>query len=405
MQLFSRIDTNRVFLLDSEEARFRLAYEEATKEAKDSDGQVQIVAASSKDPETVGRILGLLESEVPFLLSSDEWSDATRNEVTRLRGVNPGKGTIIFKTGGSSGIPRFAVHDQRSLGAAAVSVWNYLENRPLCSRLDLPLYHVSGMMPVFRALVSDGVLISDGSQEASCEIPGLFLQSVVPTTLERTLRTAPSGSNPFPADIVFGGGASFDHQLLREAKRRGIPLRLVYGMTETGGMVGIQTKDAWESERFGELSMLPGNKVDVTAGKEITIQSPQLFRGYWGEEEHQGLFRTGDAGELIDGRSFTVHGRIGRFVSSGGETISLAKVEDAARKLQGVRDAVAIGMPDEEWGTRITLLVELEVLQNREIRNELRASLDSFELPQEVRAVKVIPRNAVGKVDLDQIFG
>jgi acyl-coenzyme A synthetase/AMP-(fatty) acid ligase len=62
---------------------------------------------------------------------------------------------------------------------------------------------------------------------------------------------------------------------------------------------------------------------------------------------------------------------------------------------------VVIGLPDEEWGQKVTAIVTLKNGKTpdlKEIREELKNSLTDFKIPRELKVVKDFPKTNLGKV-------
>ena len=80
----------------------------------------------------------------------------SRGEGVVLGGeIPPIDGKILIATGGTSGKPKFAIHTWDTLSAAASSLMECIgENIQSCG--ILPFHHVSGFMPVVRAIISGG---------------------------------------------------------------------------------------------------------------------------------------------------------------------------------------------------------------------------------------------------------
>ena len=269
--------------------------------------------------------------------------------------------------------------------------------------LELPLFHISGLMPVVRALVSGGVLFDD-YQDVGEDNYGMRFGSVVPTTLYRALEDPRRCEFLRGLDCVYGGGAAFSDDLLVRARALGIPLGLVYGMTETGAMVAVQRPSDFLKGESAAVDHIPGNQISVASDGEIFIDSDQLFYGYWGADPRAaGPWATGDLGQIDERGRLRVLGRKGRFVNSGGETISLERIELAGTRLDGVTDAFAMSVLDPEWGDRVHLFLETSD-SNRDWRALLKRDLDGPEVPAVVKVLQKIPRNAAGKVDTDKIL-
>ncbi|MEX2362855.1 MAG: hypothetical protein WD597_04495, partial [Balneolaceae bacterium] len=60
-----------------------------------------------------------------------------------------------------------------------------------------------------------------------------------------------------------------------------------------------------------------------------------------------------------------------------------------------------IGVPDEEWGERVTAVVTLKngkTPELEEIRSQLKEILTDFKIPKELKVVKEFPKTPTGKV-------
>ncbi|MFP4351585.1 MAG: AMP-binding protein [Puniceicoccaceae bacterium] len=405
MSLKEHLAGEPLFADPKEEEVFRRSLRKWIRADGGAVSSVRVVVFDGPAPVRAGEVLAAVWSRRPVLLASAGWGrwtwDAFRRAI-ETGGLPPG--TVLFRTGGSSGEPKFALHDWETLETAARSLRSRLGGRPLSSGLDLPLHHVGGWMPVIRAAVSGG-RVAAADRSAPGALPGLRVASVVPTTLYRILsdedRTERLRAG---ADLILAGGAAFPDDLLAAARSRGLPLSLVYGMTETAGLVAMQEPADFLSGEPPSVRPFGANRIRIVGGNEIRIESPQLFRGYLGGPRRTGGgWRTGDAGREAGGGRFVVEGRLGRFASTGGETVSLGRIEEAARSLPEVGDAWAAAVPDPEWGSRILLFVASRA--RRDWRRELRARLDPPEIPAEIRTVPEIPRSGAGKVDPDRLFG
>ena len=405
MLLKENLQKNRIFADDYSEEQFRASLSREVALCRQFEGGIREVVLTDSGPDSVAAVLSCLLTEVPALLASSSWGKWTWDAYAQVKDSRVGKGSVLIRTGGSSGKPKFAIHNWETLQASAENLWSHLGRRPLSAILDLPLNHVSGWMPVMRALVSGGSVLEPGAGEFE-QLPGMRLFSVVPTTLYRALANPKKKRILQQADRVFAGGAAFSPELLEEGRRANLALSLVYGMTETAAMVAVQDPDDFAAGREPRVSAIGGNQIEIGDQNEIRIRSSQLFAGYLGQARREGAFwPTGDLGALDEEGRLDLWGRKGRFVSSGGETVSLEKIEEAAKRLPGVADAYAAANQDPEWGERVHLFLVSEESAQVDWRKELKSILDPHEIPASVKELKEIPRNGAGKVDPDRLFG
>jgi len=149
-----------------------------------------------------------------------------------------------------------------------------------------------------------------------------------------------------------------------------------------------------------------GRPLPAGARGELWVQGPELFSGYVDAEQTRaavtrGWFRTGDLATLSDDGWCTIVGRIKDVIIRAGENISAAEVESVLEAHPDVRQAVAVGYPDDRLGERVCAFVlappSFDVEAGRawfEARGVAR-----FKTPERVVVVDAFPLLAAGKPD------
>jgi fatty-acyl-CoA synthase len=93
-------------------------------------------------------------------------------------------------------------------------------------------------------------------------------------------------------------------------------------------------------------------------------------------------------------------------INTGGEKVYPEEVEEVLKTHPSIRDAVAVGVPDEKWGEAICAMVEphegLEVTEDDVIAH-VKSHLAGFKAPKRVLPVGTIGRAANGKVDYKRL--
>jgi len=79
--------------------------------------------------------------------------------------------------------------------------------------------------------------------------------------------------------------------------------------------------------------------------------------------------------------------------------VNLEEVEAAARQTGLARECLAMGLPDEDWGERLTLFCVASGLAAEELKRALSKKLSGARLPKEVLLVDALPLNEMGKPD------
>jgi malonyl-CoA/methylmalonyl-CoA synthetase len=140
---------------------------------------------------------------------------------------------------------------------------------------------------------------------------------------------------------------------------------------------------------------------------EIEVRGPAVFGEYWGRPNEtrdafrDGWFRTGDVA-VVEDHSYRLLGRSSvDIIKTGGYKVSALEIEEVIREHPSVSDCAVTGVPDDDWGERVAVDVELRddtVLTLDELRAWMKDRLAPYKAPRELRAVPALPRNAMGKV-------
>jgi malonyl-CoA/methylmalonyl-CoA synthetase len=145
----------------------------------------------------------------------------------------------------------------------------------------------------------------------------------------------------------------------------------------------------------------------LSAGEvgEVEIRSPSLFSGYWGRPDateaafRDGWFRTGDLGMRSADGYYTLRGRRGELIISGGFNIYPREIEEVLLEDPRVREAAVVGVADAVRGEiPVAYVVTANALDSAELERVCRSQLASFKIPRAFVRVDALPRTALGKV-------
>lgn len=151
--------------------------------------------------------------------------------------------------------------------------------------------------------------------------------------------------------VAISAGAPISPELLRFFRTLGVPIRELYGLTESSGATTIQAVGS----PVGTVGRpIDGVSVELAEDGEILIGGPTVFRGYLGDEaatreaiDEQGRLRTGDVAEWVDGPHGPELKVIDRkkdvMITAGGKNITPSQIENALRFSPYVKEAVVIG--------------------------------------------------------------
>ncbi|HEY0949152.1 AMP-binding protein [Nocardioides sp.] len=300
----------------------------------------------------------------------------------------------VVETSGSTGAPKRVL-----LSRAAVLASVRASARRLGATgpwlLALPAAYVAGLQVVCRSLVAghEPVLLDRHDSFAAAAAAmgaGDRFVSLVPTQLHRLLDTDAASLRTFHTVLL--GGGPIDPGLRRRADAAGVHVVATYGSAETaGGCV----YDGYA---------LDGVAVALEADGRVRIAGPTLFEGYAGDPDLtagvlvDGWFRTADAGRFDDDGRLHVLGRIDDVVVSGGVNVPAPAVAARLREHPDVAAAEVLGVPDEEWGTRLVAFV-VGPLSLQAARDWVAEAHPRSWAPRQLVALDAIPLLGNGKPD------
>lgn len=196
-------------------------------------------------------------------------------------------------------------------------------------------------------------------------------------------------------ELVMCGGSSLPPEIAALWQVWGVNVVEIYGQTETAG--GIITGQASPFPRPGNVGSAPaGWQVMLDGSSEITVDSRDLFAGYWRDEAATraafnagGRLRTGDVGEWRAGELRIIDRARDVIVTSGGKTLSPTTIENALRASPYVSEAIVFGH-DRRY---VTALIEIDpdtVEQWARARNLVHAGFT--ELTRHPEVIRLIDR-------------
>jgi malonyl-CoA/methylmalonyl-CoA synthetase len=120
--------------------------------------------------------------------------------------------------------------------------------------------------------------------------------------------------------------------------------------------------------------------------------------------EGGGWFKTGDLGiqDPADRMRLYLVGRAKELIITGGYNVYPKEIENVLEKHGAVHEAAVIGVPDEDYGERVTAVVVLkkgeELSSSEEIIHYCKEHLAGYKCPKQVYVIDQIPRNTMGKI-------
>ena len=88
-------------------------------------------------------------------------------------------------------------------------------------------------------------------------------------------------------------------------------------------------------------------------------------------------------------------------IITGGENVYPREVEEVLYTIPEVEECSVIGLPDREWGERVTAFIVPRLgysLVPEALKSFLKTRLSTFKVPKEYITVSELPRSPAGKI-------
>jgi len=390
-----------------------------------------------------------------YLLISDKFvnkfRDLTANKYTKVITLadvlkykreakrQPGKfysnsyATLMY-TSGTSGLQKAIRLKHKIIFNATLNIVEYLKIRHTDIYYQiLPLSHSFGLGNVHAIFFMGGtVIIADNTINYKKILKDIVRYkatffAAVPLTLrlivenyfkefkaiDKYLRVMCTNTGPMPPDIT--------RKIISDTNN--IQFFTYYGLTEAS-----RSSFIWFNlypDKLASVGRPPaGVKIKLAASAggvihepnkigEICISGKHVIDGYWKNKEasrkafRNGWMHTSDMGYYDQDGFLYVVGRDDDIVNIGGEKVSLQEIDNIINKLNFVKDALCLEVPDKRREFSITAYVVLDRKKIRntsfnsvetEITNHCKNNLDNYKVPQEIIFCESIPKTDSGKI-------
>lgn len=337
---------------------------------------------------------------------------------------------LLQYTGGTTGLAKAAMLSHRNLVANTLQVRAWFSNLADPDGADtvmgvLPLFHIYAMTTVMNFSIAGGgtmvlqprFVLDDVLKGVHREKPHIF--PGVPTmymalnaapNLARynlhSLKGAISGAAPLPREVQ----ARFE-------ELTGAQLVEGYGLTEASPVTHCSPLQG--ERRPGSIGVpLPSTDAtifdaesgtrEVEPGEigELAVRGPQVMRGYWRRPDEtarvlrDGWLLTGDIACRDADGYFSIVDRKKDMIITGGMNVYPRDVEEPLYEHPKVKEAVAVGLPDQHWGEAVKVYIVLkdgQTASEQEILDYCHARMARYKVPKFVEFRRELPKTLVGK--------
>ncbi|TQV67989.1 AMP-binding protein [Exilibacterium tricleocarpae] len=331
-----------------------------------------------------------------------------------------------FHTGGTTGIPKLALHTHKNQVTTGCNRARYSGNAAGDVVINgLPLFHVAG-----STVSSLGTLAAIGNMLlptlggfrnpeviSHCwrlvEHYRIAFTGGIPTSVAAMMQVPVGDADISSLKMVAAGGSPVPLSLIDAVQAvTGLPIHQMYGMTETAGLITVP--NAAVTPVRGSVGWVPPVteiRIDGAAGQpgevgEIYVRGPQVFGGYLGSQpsplDARGWLHSGDLGYLDKHGHLFLTGRAKDLIIRSGHNIDPAVIEHCAEQHPAVSLAAAVGKPDAYAGELPVLYVQLN--SDRQVDADTLQAFIAERIeeppacPKQVTIMEALPVTAVGKI-------
>ncbi len=322
---------------------------------------------------------------------------------------------ILMYTGGTTGLPKGVVLDNRALMLDVYKVatrWGMSEEFVYLHQT--PMFHAASLggilaVPSVGGLTTSVPVFSPEAVLDVIERDQVTMTVMVPTMIGmlldhpafkpeklKSLKVLTYGASPMPTALLERVLGMFPEMDIYQG----------YGMTENCGLLTCLGPE--EHRKAGDLLRsagrpMPGSVISIqdedgvivaagTSG-EVCAKAGNYMREYWNRPDEtaaafrDGWYHTGDAGYIDSEGYLYLVDRVKDMIVTGGENVYSAEVENAVASHPAVAQVAVIGIPSEKWGEEVLAIVVkrpgAEVTEE-DIKEWARERIAGFKIPKAV---------------------
>ena len=375
--------------------------------------------------ETQNRLIVYDRAE-PGSLRGIDFRDAVSDKTpSAVRLPEPTDRCLILYTSGSTGAPKGVVHCQQALSQAVFNMMftgmltmtvegglrglrgGALQEKAL---LNVPLFHATGLLGSFVLPLVTGqgiVMISKWDAQDALRlieservtlfssVPSLVKDLLTQPNLDEfditSLQRVSSGGAAMPSDLPDIIDAQIDQAYASGGY--GLTETLAVGSQAAGAVFDAKPTSAGVQSPIMQVRCTATDGTVLSAGEsgEIEMKGVACTLGYWNKPEadaeiftQDGWMKTGDVG-YTDAESYLyITGRIKDIVIRGGENIFPGDTEQACYQIDGVKECIVFGIPDEVMGEELVMMVRVasDLITEAVIREGLSSRIAGYKIPK-----------------------
>jgi 3-oxocholest-4-en-26-oate---CoA ligase len=240
----------------------------------------------------------------------------------------------------------------------------------------------------------------------------------------KAIDDAIAGGKPYDTSalkMIISSGVMFTSEVKEQLLDRIEQVVIVDAMGSTEGAMGISMSMRGLPPSTAKFAQMPTTKVFTEDDREVTPGSGEIGMvaaggnvpiGYFKDPEKSArTFKVingerysfpGDLAMVAEDGSLILLGRGSQVINTGGEKVFPEEVEEAVKRVAGVRDCLVVGIDDDKFGQAVTAVASCDPgasVDEATIIADVKRQLAGFKAPKRVVFVADVPRAPNGKAD------
>jgi long-chain acyl-CoA synthetase len=335
---------------------------------------------------------------------------------------------FIMFTSGTTGLAKGALGTHLGITQNVLNFsLNLITDERDRTLINIPLFHVSGLIAGFTHMVSVGgtsVLMYTYKTKKFLELldrEKITYINTVPTIFVFLLNYPERDKYDLShLRLAVTGGAPMAVSTIQHLMSLYPNMNFInnYGATEcTGSCTFSRPVSAiTKPDSVGMLTEIidwkiiddDGEELGTNKIGELCIKGPTVIPEYWANPEatnkefiDNGYWKSGDIGYVDNEGYFFLLDRKKSMINRGGENIYTAEIENILFNHPSVLEAAVVGLPDKIFGEEVLACIVLKEghsLKEQDVRDFVGQYLADYKVPKYVQFLKELPRNPSGKV-------
>ncbi|MGD8787751.1 MAG: AMP-binding protein [Phycisphaerales bacterium] len=343
----------------------------------------------------------------------------------------------LIYTSSSTGDPKGVMSTHHNIISAARSIIKYIGNEQDDVILNaLPLSFDYGLYQVIMAVMFGGCMVLEQSF--------IYLHNIMMRIAEERITGFPIVPSMVAMLLKMQDLSKYNLSSLRYITNTGaaLPVQHIHNLqqllphTKIFSMFGLTECKRVSYLEPGELDKRPGSVgkampncevlvvdedgKEVGSGEigELIIRGSNVMQGYWGDPQmtskvyHPGIYPasrwlySGDYFKKDKDGFLYFLARKDDMIKTRGERVSPKEVENVICELEGIVEAVVVGIPDEILGQAVKAFIvpaPTAQLTEKQVMRHCAANMETVMVPRYVEFIDELPKTINGKVDKKQL--